>query len=330
MKTARAETAVTPDDIERAHRRLTDLVVRTPLLASHALDALTGGHIHIKAENLQRVGAFKIRGACNRLSQLSAAEKQRGVVAFSSGNHSQGVACAAQILDMQATLVMPSDAPQVKIDGTRGYGADIRFYDRETEDREQLCRELAERSGAVVVPAYDDPDVIAGQGTCGFEIQGQLAGRVPDMLLCPCGGGGLLAGTATALRAAFPEMEVWGVEPEGFEDHRLSLATGQRVALRGERHSFCDALLARMPGELTWAINSRLASGFLAVSDDDVAYAISYAWRYLKLVLEPGGAVALAALLRRKIDVTGQRVCIVLSGGNIDGTLFTQCLQRYA
>lgn len=317
--------------IRTAGRRLQGHAVRTPLLGNARLDQRLSARVLLKPENLQHIGAFKFRGAYNRMAQMSAAERQRGVVAFSSGNHAQGVAYAAQLLGMPATIVMPQDAPQVKVDGTRQYGAMIRFYDRKTESREAIAAEIAEQTGAVTVPAYDDHQVMAGQGTVGLEIVEQMAELQlrPDAVLVPCGGGGLMAGVSTAIKTQIPTVEMVGVEPAGFDDHRQSAVSGKResVDIRGEM--LCDALLAATPGELTWAVNRSSVSQFVTVSDDEVMHAVSFAFRYLKLVVEPGAAVGLAALLHNRIDTAGRNLVVVLSGGNVDPALFNRCLAKY-
>ena len=315
-------------DIQAAADRLKGLAVDTPLIESPALNARLGGRIFVKPETLQRAGAFKFRGAYNRLSQLTPEERQRGVVAFSSGNHAQGVALAAQIVGCPALIVMPSDSPQVKVDGTRGFGAKIRFYDRFTEDRVVIADQIAAERGCVVVPSYDDPHIIAGQGTVGLEIVAQAAalGVTLDRLLCCVGGGGLIAGTSTAVKALSPETQVWGVEPAGFDDTRRSLISGRREVIDPDARSICDALLTPTPGELTWPINQRNLSGIVAVTDAEVAEAMRYAFSVLKLVVEPGGCVALAAALAGKIEVAEQSCAIVLSGGNVDPALFASIL----
>ena len=317
--------------IRQAAARLAGVAVRTPLLTNAWLNQLTEAQVFLKPENLQHIGAFKFRGAYNRMSQMSAAERERGVVAFSSGNHAQGVAYAAQLLGMQATIVMPADAPAVKIAGTRKYGANIRFYDRKTESREAIAAEIANATGALTVPAYDDHEVMAGQGTCGLELleQMQALNLTPDTVLAPVGGGGLMAGVSTAVKSLVPAAKIVGVEPEFFDDHRLSALSGKResVDIRGEM--LCDALLAASPGELTWAVNHKTVNEFVTVTDEEVLFAVSFAFRYLKLVVEPGGAVALAALLHRKIATQGRCIAIILSGGNVDPKLFARCLERF-
>ncbi|OYX05190.1 MAG: pyridoxal-5'-phosphate-dependent protein [Caulobacter vibrioides] len=316
-------------DIQAAAARLKGLAVETPLIESPALNERLGGRILLKPETLQRAGAFKFRGAYNRLSQLSEAEKARGVVAFSSGNHAQGVALAAKLLGVPALIVMPSDSPSVKVEGTRGYGADIRFYDRFTEDRIAIADQIAAERGCVVVPSYDDPHIIAGQGTVGLEIVAQAAalGATLDSLICCVGGGGLIAGTSTAVKALSPSTDIWGVEPAGFDETRRSLESGRRETIDKDARSICDALLTPIPGDLTWPINQKNLAGAVAVTDAEVAEAMRYAFSTLKLVVEPGGCVALTAALTGKVDVAGETVAIVLSGGNVDPGLFAQVLR---
>ncbi len=316
------------DDVLDAARRLRGAARTTPLLRSGALDSRVGGRLLLKAEPLQRAGSFKFRGAWNRMSRLSAAERARGVVAWSSGNHAQGVAAAAAALRTRAAIVMPRDAPRAKIAGARALGAEIRLYDRRSESREEIGAALAAERGAPVVEPYDDPDVIAGQGTVGLEAAAQAAqlGLVPDLALVPCGGGGLVAGTALALRARVPGIAVHPVEPAGFDDTARSLAAGERLANAPDARSICDALLAPEPGALTFALNrAQLAPG-LVVSDEEARAAMRAAFRHLKLVVEPGGAVALAAALAGRVDCRGRTVVVVLSGGNVDADAFREAL----
>ncbi len=319
------------EHIKQAADRLRGIAIVTPIHTSAVLNERLNARIFIKPECLQHIGAFKFRGAYNRLCQLDASERAKGVVAFSSGNHAQGIAYAAKMLDMKATIVMPSDAPVIKKQGTERLGASIRLYDRATESREEIAADIADSSGAILVPAFDDVDVIAGQGTCGLEIMEQLAARgcVPEAVLSPCGGGGLLAGLSTAVKETNAATKVYGVEPENYDDHSISKAAGKRIKIHPEHSTSCDALMATQPGEITWSINSHTVDDFLLVSEDEVAHAISFAFRYLKLVVEPGGAVALAALLQKKLDVSGGSAAVVLSGGNIDSQSFTSYLQQH-
>lgn len=316
------------DDVRDAAARLAGHARRTPLLAGTPLDAITGGRILLKLETLQHMGSFKFRGACNRLAQLDPGQRRAGVVAFSSGNHAQGVACAARLLGVPATIVMPADAPRVKMQNTLALGAEVITYDRLSESREQIAARLAAERGAVLVPSFDDPDIIAGQGTVGLEIAEQAAelGLALDDLVVCTSGGGLVAGTALAIHALSPGTRVWSAEPEGHDDHRRSLASGRRERNAPGTRSICDALLAPEPGVLTFEINRRLLAGGLAVSDADVRAAIAYAVRTLKLVVEPGGAVALASILRGRLETGGRTVAVVLSGGNVDDDLLRDVL----
>lgn len=315
---------VTYADIEAAAGRLYGNAVRTPLLESPALDDLLAGRVLLKPETLQFGGSFKFRGAYNRISQLTAEEKKRGVVAFSSGNHAQGVALAARIMRTPALIVMPSDAPRLKIEATRAYGAEVRLYDRYTEDREAIARAIAAERGSVVVPSYDDVHIIAGQGTVGLELAEQ--GDDLDVVLCPVGGGGLIAGLSTAVLHEYPNAAIYGVEPAAFDDTRRSLESGRREHIDPAARSICDALQSPSPGEITFEINRRNLAGVLTVTDAEVAEAMRYAFATLKLVVEPGGAVALAAALAEKLDLAGRTTAIVLSGGNVDPELYASIL----
>jgi len=314
--------------IRAAAERIRGRAVRTPLLESRALGALTGARVFLKPEVLQRTGSFKFRGAMSRMTLLTAEERRRGVIAFSSGNHAQGVAAAARDLGTSAVIVMPADAPRLKLDNTRALGGEVVLYDRATEDRAAIGRRLAEERGLVLVPPYDDHNVMAGQGTIGLEIAEDAAaqGVTFDILLTPCGGGGLAAGVSTAMAALSPRTKVYGVEPEAFDDTARSIAAGERLENDRGAKSICDALQVQMPGELTFPINSKLLAGVLTVSDGQALSAMAAAFKELKLVVEPGGAVGLAALLSKKIDAKGKTVAVVLSGGNVDADLFARAL----
>ena len=311
-------------DIRAAAARLEGVAVRTPLLECEALNARAGARLLLKCETFQPVRAFKIRGAWNCISQLSDAERARGVTTFSSGNHAQAVAAAAHRLGIHATIVMPSDAPRIKIDRTEAYGATVVLRDR--KEREAAAAEIAARSGAVPVPPYDHADVIAGQGTVGLEIveQCEEIGVVPNMVIVPCSGGGLVAGCAIALRDRWPDVEIYAAEPEEFDDTRQSLASGVRTANPSGGASICDALLVSTPGEMTFEINRALLAGAVAVSDVEVKAAMRAALLDACVVTEPGGAAGLAAALHGKTDVAGRTVCVVLSGGNVDPALLSE------
>jgi threonine dehydratase len=320
----------TAADVRAAQKRLEGVARETPVQPSETLSRLAGRPVLLKAENLQRTGSFKIRGAYNRLVQLDDVERRKGVVAFSSGNHAQGVAAAAKLLGIRATIVMPSDAPRSKLENTRALGAEVVLYDRVRESREQIAAKLAVDQGATLVPAFDDPHVIAGQGTTGLELMQQAAehGLKPDQVLIPCSGGGLVSGSALAIRALAPAAAVYGVEPEAFDDTRRSLAAGRLLTNPPEARSICDALQSSPPGKLTFALNRQLLAGILTVSDAEVETAMAHAFRYLRLVIEPGGAVALAAALAGKLPLGDRITAIVISGGNVDVERFVAALTR--
>lgn len=312
-----------------AARQIASAAVRTPLIEHPALNEAVGGRVLLKAETLQVAGAFKFRGAYNRISRLSDDEKARGVVAYSSGNHAQGVAAAARAVGTRALIVMPSDSPAVKVAGVRAFGGEVRLYDRWTESREAIGAAIAAERGSVLVPPFDDPFVIEGQGTVGLEILEQ-AGAPIDRLLCGASGGGLIAGINLVMAEQSPETEVVVVEPEAFDDTGRSLEAGRRVGHPQGAPSICDALMSPMPGELTFPINRRSA-GAVTVSDAEVAEAMRFAFGQLKLVVEPGGAVSLAALLSGKVEAKGRTTAVVLSGGNVDPGLFAEIIEgRFA
>ena len=317
---------VSSADIDAAARVLAPFAVRTPLLSSPALNERVGAKVFLKPEMLQRTGSFKFRGAFNKLSSIPMNSRSGGVVAFSSGNHAQGVAAAAHILDMRATIVMPADAPLSKRERTKSYGAEVVLYDRDKDDREAIAGGIASKRGATLVRPYDDPFVIAGQGTAGREIAEDMHARglSPDIVVAPAGGGGLIAGVATAVKSRFPNAEIIVAEPKGYDDHALSLKAGYREPHPAAARTICDALMAAIPGELTFAINSKLLARGVIASDEEVAAAVAFAYRELKLVVEPGGAVGLAALLAGRIDARSKNVVIVLSGGNVDADLFAK------
>lgn len=313
-------------DVESAAERLQGICTRTPLLASEELDRIAGGPVLIKPECLQVTGSFKIRGAYNRLSQLSPEEARKGVVAWSSGNHAQGVAAAGRMLGIATTIVMPEDAPKAKLENTRRLGGKVITYDRYTGDREAIAKDIAAASGAALVPSYDHEHIIAGQGTIGLEIieDALQLGMTPEQVLIPCGGGGLSSGCAVALKARNPGISIYAVEPDTFDDTARSFAAGERLRIDDNARSICDALQTATPGELTFAINQKLLQQVVTVSDTDVRAAMRFAFQYLKLVVEPGGAVALAAVLSGKVATAGKTTVIVISGGNVDVELFAE------
>ena len=315
------------DDVREAAARLAGKAVRTPLLEAPLLDARLGFRLFVKAEALQRTGSFKFRGAFNRLSRLDEAARKRGVVAFSSGNHAQGVAHAASLLGIPATIVMPADAPAIKLANTKAYGAEIITYDRQHDDREAISAKLASERGLTQVRPYDDKFVMAGQGTVALEAIEDAAklGVAFDAFAAPASGGGLIAGCALAFEALSPATRVYTAEPETLDDHARSLAAGRRIGNHSVAPSFCDALMAGEPGELTFAVNRTRLKGGLTVSDDQVRHAMTTAFDDLKLVLEPSGAVAFAAALEGKLQ--GGAVCVVASGGNVDREVFIAALR---
>ena len=315
-------------DILSAAARIEGIAVRTPLLESERLNARLGARVMLKCEMFQPVGAFKIRGAWNLMSSLSENRRANGVVAFSSGNHAQAVAWAGQKLGISVTIVMPEDAPQIKIQNTRALGAEIRLYDRVNDDREEIARKITSQNGAVIVPPYDQREIIAGQGTVGLEIAQQCAamGIVPKSVIVPCSGGGLVAGCSIALKDAYPDIDIYAAEPEGFDDTAKSLLLGERIMNPLAHGSICDALQVAMPGELTFDINKRLLAGGITVTDEDVKNAVFAAFADACLVVEPGGAAGLAAAMKENDLMSGQTICIVLSGGNVDPTLFAEII----
>ena len=317
-------------DIETAADRLKGFAVRTPVVESPTLNQMTGGRVLIKAECLQRTGSFKFRGAWNRISQLDRASTPGGVVAYSSGNHAQGVAAAAQIKGLPALIVMPADTPLIKQNNTKGYGAEVVTYDRATQSREEIATRYMKERGAVMVPPFEHADIIAGQGTAGLELAEEAALRgvaLDDVLVC-CSGGGLTAGVALAMAAKSPATRVHTVEPAGFDDYARSLKSGRIEKNTSASGSICDALMSPSPGEMTFAINKRLLGEGYAVTDAEAAGAVRFAFEVLKLVVEPGGAAALAAVLSGKIETRGRAIGVIASGGNCDPATYARILRR--
>lgn len=318
----------TPADVRAAAARIAPHIIRTPMLRHRLLDEITGGTILVKPEPLQRTGSFKLRGATNAALRLTPEQRRAGVVTHSSGNHGQATACAAAMLGMPALVAMPADAPAIKVESTKRWGAEITFFDRRTTDREVLASRLAEERGGVVLPPFDHPDVIAGQGTLALELfeDAAAAGLSLDALAVCTGGGGLIAGCALAAEGASPTTRVYAVEPEGWDDTRRSLEAGERIANDGGGETLCDALLSLRPGALTFAVNRPRLAGAAVVTRAEVFRAMRFAFEHLKIVAEPGGAVALAAVLAGKIEARGKTVGVVVSGGNVDPAVFAEAL----
>ncbi len=314
---------VTEDDVRSAAARIAGVAHRTPVVRSRTLDRLVGTQAFLKCENLQRAGAFKFRGAYNAASRLSAEQLARGLVTYSSGNHAQALALVARELGTRAVIVMPEDAPQSKVDAVRGYGAEVLTYDRYTGDRVAIGEQIARQRGLTLIPPYEHPHVIAGQGTAALELMEDVADL--DTLLVPVGGGGLVAGCATIATALRPGIRVIGVEPEAGDDTKRSLSAGHRVTISVPR-TIADGQAAETPGELTFSINQRLLDGIELVSDTEIREAMRFAFDRLKLVVEPSGATALAALLAVRLAPKPERAGVIISGGNIDSRRFIEVL----
>ena len=319
-------------DIDAASVRLRGHSLETPLTSSLLLNARLGAQVLFKLECLQYTGSFKFRGAFTRIDQIPDQDRKKGVIAYSSGNHAQGVAAAAHRFGLKATIIMAADAPKIKVTHTRAWGAEIIFYDRHHDNREEIGTRLAHESGSTLIKPYDDPQIIAGQGTIGLEIFRQalaMGFTHLDVVLVPCGGGGLVSGIAFALSSVSPQTEIYAVEPVGFDDTAQSLSHGYRIVNSGSQPSICDALLAPTPGEITFMLNKQLLTGSLVVTDAEVRHAMVVAFEYLKVVVEPGGAVALAALLSGHIACKDKTIAVVCSGGNVDAQFFTTILAEH-
>ncbi|HFB52624.1 MAG TPA: pyridoxal-phosphate dependent enzyme [Anaerolineae bacterium] len=314
------------EDVLRAEERLAGVAHRTPVFTSRTVDELTGYRVFFKAENMQRAGAFKFRGAYNTLSQLSADERKRGVVAYSSGNHAQGVAYAAKLLGIPATVVMPTDAPQSKLAATRGYGANVVFHDRQTEDRAEIAAEIARKTGAVIIPPFDHPHIMAGQGTAGLELMQDVPGL--DVLITPVGGGGLLSGCATAAKGINPKIRVFGVETERSNDWWQSVRAGERIKI-DPPDTIADGMRTQQPGKLTFQVVQSLVEDILLISEQEVTTAVKFLLMRLKILAEPTGAVAPAAVLSGKLNApAGAKIGVVISGGNVDAAVLAEILRE--
>lgn len=322
---------LTRDAIDDAAKQIAAVAVRTPLLESPTLNRLLGGRILVKAEMLQRTGSFKFRGAYNHISRISGDDRARGVVALSSGNHAQAVASAANLCGIAARIVMPAGAPEVKLARTRSLGAEVISFEGTRDELEAFAFKLADQQGAIMVHPYDDFHIMAGQGTIGAEIAHQCAAldAAPDTVLVPCSGGGLVAGIATALESSLPVAEIFAVEPEGFDDTRRSLLAGERLANEPGAASICDALLVSRPGELTFAINRSRLAGAFAIADEESKKAMAALFSHLRLVAEPGGAIALAACTSGAYECSGRTIVVVVSGGNVDSARFAAAISSH-
>ena len=310
--------------IEIAYKKIKDSITKTPLVSNDYINNLLDAEVYFKLENLQNTGSFKLRGATHKISSLSSDVINNGVVAYSSGNHAQAVAYAALQKNISAKIIMPKNAPKIKIENTKEYGADVILYDTFFESREQIGNDIKEKENRSLIKPYDDIDIIAGQGTAGLEIAEDLKklSITPDTYLCCCGGGGLIAGTSTYLKHEFPNMKSYSVEPNGFDDTKISLENKKITANYSNTKSICDALLAPKPGDITFPINLRHLDGGISVSDEEVKKTIILLSEHLKIIVEPGGAVAAAALLNKKINIKNKKVVVMISGGNIDLELF--------
>ncbi len=321
------KSLVNYQEIEKAYNRISNYATKTPLLSSDLLNKELNSNIFIKAENLQKIGAFKFRGAMNSILKLD--DDKTNVLAWSSGNHAQAIASACYLTNKKATIVMPEDSPNAKLSGTKSWGANIVTFDRYSESREEIGTTLAKEINAEIIPPFDHPDVINGQGTVGYEIVSDFKKNnlQPDLVLCCCGGGGLIAGVSTAIKAEYPHVPIYAVEPEDYNDTYLSLRDNKITEVDVSKKSICDSLLASKPGELTFSINKKNLSGSLLVSDLEAMKAMKYAFQYFKIILEPGGAVALASALFKKIDIKNKTVVIIASGGNVDPEIFEKSLK---
>ena len=323
---------LTTDEIDKAYWRIQSLIIKTPLISNEIINNHTNSKVYFKLENLQKTGSFKIRGASNKISQLLNEEKYKGIISYSSGNHGQAVAYVSNYYGIPATIVMPKNAPKIKIENTKKYGAEVILYDPLYENREKITLEISLKENKKIIKPYDDLDIIAGQGTVGKEIVEQLKMEniKPDIYLCCCGGGGLISGSSLYLKHYHPDIKNYSVEPEKFNDTQLSLQNKKIISNKKSAQSICDALLAPQPGNITFPINQNTLSGGLTVSDLDVKKTIIQLAENLKMIAEPGGAVAAAALLFNKIEIKNKNVVVMISGSNIDYSFFSSIIaQQY-
>jgi len=316
--------------IDEAYKRINSQVLRTPLITSEHINNLLNAKVYFKLENLQWTGSFKLRGAINKIMQINLDQRKKGVVAYSSGNHAQAVAYASNLNRISSIIIMPKNAPLIKINNTKKYGAKVILYDPLIENREEIANKISEDQGRTLIKPYEDLDIIAGQGTSGKEIAEEMIKLklFPDLYLCCCGGGGLIAGTSTYLKYKFPNVDCYSVEPEEFNDTQISLERKKITPVIKGSQSICDALLAPQPGDLTFSINKQTLKGGLSVSDNEVKNTIIQLAEILKIVVEPGGAVAASALLNNKLEIKNKTVIVMVSGGNIDNELFSQIVNH--
>jgi len=307
-------------NIQKAYEIIKQAVDKTPLITNDYINNLLDAKVYFKLENLQKTGSFKLRGATNKISQLSKENKLRGLVAYSSGNHAQAVAYASLQENISAKIIMPNNAPKIKIENTKKYKAEVILYDPQKEIREEIGKEIEKKENRILIKPYDDYDIIAGQGTAGYEISQDLANLsiTPDIYLCCCGGGGLIAGTSTYLKYKYPNIKSFAVEPYGFEDTKISLINKKIISNKPGFSSICDAIITPQPGQLTFPINIKTLSGGIVVKDDEVKNSIKILAEHLKIIVEPGGAVAATAALTKKINLKNKTVVVMISGGNID------------
>ncbi len=323
-------TKFTYFQIEEAYKRIKKQILNTPLITNENINQLTKSNVFFKLENFQWTGSFKLRGAINKISLLSSMDKKKGIVAYSSGNHAQAVAYASKIYHINSLIIMPNNAPSIKINNTKKYGAEIILYDPKNEKREDIGNRIAKEQGRILIKPYDDHDIIAGQGTSGLEIANEIINLniKPDLYLCCCGGGGLIAGTSTYLKHKFPNLRCYSVEPNQFNDTQISLQKKMITPNSKNSYSICDALLANQPGNITFPINEKNLEAGLTVTDDEVKKNILMLAENLKIIVEPGGAVAATALFNNKIDIKNKTVIVMISGGNIDNELFSNIIKE--
>ena len=321
-------TNINSNSIKSAHKRIKKYILETPLITNIKINKKYGSQIYFKLENKQKTGSFKVRGAFNKLLQLKDGEKKKGIVAYSSGNHGQAVSYASKILGIDSIVVMPSDAPKIKLKNTKKHGAKLVLFNRFIEDREKIAMDIAKKSGRILIRPFNDEDIIIGQGTAGLEIKTKLKEKkiIPDIFLCCCSGGGLIAGTSSYLKYFYPQLSVYSVEPQYYDDMRMSINRGKLVSINPKRKTICDALTVKKAGNLTFKINKKILKKGLVVTDSEVKKAIRFLKNKIGIISEPGGAAPTAAFLSKSHDFYGKVVVVMVSGGNIDKTFFKKIL----